>query len=303
MSQSPPQSSNRLTFSSADNLSGSLFMIGSMALFTIEDAIIKHLALDLPVSQILILFGLGGLVIFSLLTKLRGERIFTPALREPTLLIRSGFEVFGRLFFILAIAYSAFSTTSAILQATPLLVTAAGVFLFKERVSALRWSLIVLGFMGVLMVVRPGSDAFNATSILAVCGMIGFAGRDLGTRAAPKGLSFAQLGVYGFAALAVSGVLLLIWRGDLQPLSLTHWLWISLLWAIGVTAYTTLTLAMRTGELSVVTPFRYSRLLFAMAFAALIFKERPAPLELIGAMVIVVAGLLLMVTAKSRRKL
>lgn len=289
------------TSGAAGNVKGALFMVVAMALFAVEDTLLKQVSAHLPVSEILILFGLGGTVIFTLLTWQRGERIFNADLKHPALLIRSAFEVLGRLFFTLSLALTALSTTSAILQATPLLVAAASAVIFREKIAKLRWALIALGFVGVLLVLRPGLEGFSALSILAVLGMIGFAGRDLATRAAPKGLSYAQLGVYGFAMLIVSGVILLAWRGDMVvPTGFESLMLISAI-VVGVAAYTALTFAMRTGEVSMVTPFRYSRLLFAMILAAVVFNERPDAMELIGGTVIVAAGLALMLTGRRRR--
>lgn len=285
----------------AGNVKGALFMVVAMALFAVEDTLLKQVSSHLPVSEILILFGLGGTVIFTLLTWQRGERIFNADLKHPALLIRSAFEVLGRLFFTLSLALTALSTTSAILQATPLLVAAASAVIFREKIAKLRWALIALGFVGVLLVLRPGLDGFTPLSILAVLGMIGFAGRDLATRAAPKGLSYAQLGVYGFAMLIVSGVILLAWRGDMVVPTGFEALMLIAAIVVGVAAYTSLTFAMRTGEVSMVTPFRYSRLLFAMILAALVFHERPDAMELLGGAVIVAAGLALMLTGRGRR--
>ncbi|RPE71205.1 drug/metabolite transporter (DMT)-like permease [Pacificibacter maritimus] len=285
----------------AGNLMGAMSMVAAMALFAVEDTLLKHVSQRLPVSQILILFGLGGTFIFACLTWQRGERIFNKDLKHPALLIRAVFEVLGRLFFTLSLALTALSTTSAILQATPLLVAAASAVIFREKINGLRWSLIGLGFVGVLLVLRPGLDGFSSLSILAVLGMIGFAGRDLATRAAPKGLSYAQLGVYGFAMLVVSGVILLAWRGEMLRPTGAETLTLACATFVGVAAYTALTMAMRLGEVSVVTPFRYSRLLFAMILAALIFNERPDPLELTGGAVIVLSGLALMLTARKGR--
>lgn len=285
----------------AGNVMGAIFMVGAMALFAIEDTLLKQVSTHLPVSEILILFGLGGTVIFALLTWQRGERIFNADLKHPALLIRSLFEVLGRLFFTLSLALTALSTTSAILQATPLLVAAASAVIFREKISGLRWALIALGFVGVLLVLRPGLDGFTPLSILAVLGMIGFAGRDLATRAAPKGLSYAQLGVYGFAMLIVSGVIMLGWGGGMVVPTGFEALMMFAAIVVGVAAYTALTFAMRTGEVSMVTPFRYSRLLFAMILAAVVFHERPDAMELLGGAVIVAAGLALMLTGRGRR--
>ncbi|MBU2866823.1 DMT family transporter [Pacificibacter marinus] len=286
----------------AGNVAGAFFMVLAMALFAVEDTLLKQVSSHLPVSEILILFGSGGTLIFAGLTWQRGERIFNADLKHPALLIRSLFEVLGRLFFTLSLALTALSTTSAILQATPLLVAAASAVIFREKINGLRWALITLGFVGVLLVLRPGLDGFTPLSILAVLGMIGFAGRDLATRAAPKGLSYAQLGVYGFAMLIISGVILLAWRGQMVVPSGFEALMLIAAVVVGVAAYTALTFAMRTGEVSMVTPFRYSRLLFAMILAALVFQERPDAMELFGGAVIVLAGLALMLTGRKRAK-
>lgn len=285
----------------AGNLKGALLMVLSMALFSLEDMAIKQAATHLPLGQILTIFGLIGTLVFALLTAQRRERVVHPVMAERVMVIRAGFEVLGRVFFTLSLALTALSTTSAILQATPLMVAAAAVVIFREPVSLTRWALIALGFLGVLLVIRPGLDGFSPLSILAILGMIGFAGRDLATRAASPVLSYAQLGVTGFAALILSGALLSLWDG--------YWIWpalkdlgfILMATAVGVAAYTALTMAMRMGELSVVTPFRYSRLLFAMILGALVFGERPDALELLGGAVIVGAGVLLMLTSQASR--
>ncbi|SFI62129.1 DMT family transporter [Celeribacter neptunius] len=284
----------------AGNLKGALLMVLAMGCFALEDMAIKRATAHLPVGEVLVLFGLGGMAVFSILTLRRRERIIHPVMAEKVMILRAGFEIMGRVFFTLSLALTALSTTSAILQATPLMVAAAGVVFFHERVTLTRWALIALGFLGVLLVIRPGLDGFTPLSILAVLGMIGFAGRDLTTRAAPTVLSYAQLGVTGFAALVASGLLLTLLYGG--------WIWpsapdlgfVALAVIVGVSAYTALTMAMRMGELSVVTPFRYIRLLFAMALGALVFGERPDALELAGGAVIVGAGVLLMLTARRR---
>jgi len=289
-----------LTLLKAGNLRGALLMAMAMAGFSIEDMALKYVTAHVPVGEVLILFGLGGLTVFAVLTRQRRERIFHPILFTRVMAIRALFEMMGRVFFTLSLALTALSTTSAILQATPLVVAAAGVLIFREKVSPLRWALIALGFVGVLMVLRPGLSGFTPLSILAVLGMIGFAGRDLATRAAPPILSYAQLGVTGFAALIPSGAILLLWRGAWVMPSLVDLAFLSVAVVVGVIAYTGITMAMRMGELSVVTPFRYVRLLFAMILGALVFGERPDAMELAGGAVIVGAGVLLMISSRRR---
>lgn len=81
-----------------------------------------------------------------------------------------------------------------ILQASPLVVVASAALIFGERMGWRRWTVIGLGLVSVLIILRPGTDGFSALSLLALVGMLSFAGRDLASRAAPKSLSMAILG-------------------------------------------------------------------------------------------------------------
>jgi drug/metabolite transporter (DMT)-like permease len=273
------------------NALGSLWMVAAMAGFAVEDMFLKSAARELPVGQILMLFGGGGMVGFVILAARRGEAVLHPAILTPVLLVRCVFEVTGRLFYTLAIAFTPLSSASAILQATPLVVVMGAALIFGEKVGWRRWTAIVVGFVGVLVILRPGVEGFTALSLLAVLGTLGFAGRDLATRAAPAILSNLQLGIYGFAMMVPTGAVLLAFSGGAAVPSATAALQLAAATGVGVAAYYSLTVAMRTGEVSVVTPFRYTRLVFALVLGVLAFGERPDALTLLGSMIIVASGL------------
>lgn len=265
-------------------------MTGSMAGFAVEDVFVKAAAKVMPLGQILLIMGMVGVLVFALMAKSRGEALAPRAFVAPAMLLRSAFEVVGRLFYGLSIALTALSTTSAILQATPLVVVAAAAVFFGEKVGWQRWLAVIVGFIGVLIILRPGVEGFSVLSLLAVVGLLGFAGRDLATRAAPKGLSNRQLGILGFAMLASAGAILLVWSGgavlpDSHGLALVGGGSV-----VGILGYHALTGAMRTGEVSVVTPFRYTRLVFAMILAMAIFGERPDAATWAGAALVVASG-------------
>lgn len=278
-------------------------MILAMAAFAVEDMLIKAAAGHLAIGTILILFGTGGMLIFIGLALLKGEPLYHPAVLSRALLIRSCFEVMGRLFFALAIVLSPLSSASAILQATPLVVVLGGVLFFGERVGLLRWIAVLFGFIGVLMIIRPGVDSFNPASIFAVISTLGFAGRDLATRAAPPALTNLQLGIYGFLMLVICGLILQSWYAepfDITPmLSSSAGLQVSGAILFGVVAYNSLTRAMRTGDISIVTPFRYTRLIFAMFLGVFFFEERPDFLTMSGALIIVLSGTFILWHGKS----
>ena len=274
-----------------NNLKGSLLMVAAMAGFALEDMLVKAAAQDLPVGQVLIIFGCGGMMIFAASAMIRGEVLLHPQAFSRPLLIRAFFEILGRLGYTVAIALTPLSSASAILQAAPLVVAAGAVLVFGEKVGWRRWLAIVIGFIGVLMILRPGTGGFEPLSIFAVLGMIGFAGRDLATRAAPQSMTNAQLGLYGFAMMAVAGVIALSWTGGAMLPEGTSSLLLLAAIIMGVVGYSCLTGAMRTGEIGVVAPFRYIRLVFAMILGVLVFAERPDAMTLLGSAVIVASGL------------
>ncbi len=284
-----------------DNLRGAAFMVASMAGFAVEDVFLKSAAREMPLGQVLLIVGLCGAMVFALMARSRGEAILPAVMFTRPMLIRSGFEVSGRLFYSLAVALTPLSTTSAILQATPLFVVAAAAILFKEKVGWRRWSAICVGFVGVLIILRPGLEGFSLMSLLAVAGMIGFAGRDLATRAAPKVLSNRQLGIAGFAMLALTGAIVLVWTGGAVMPGPYAFALLAGNTVFAILGYHALTSAMRTGEVGFVTPFRYTRLVFAMVLAVAIFGENPDHHTLIGSGLIVASGIYTLIRGNRRK--
>jgi drug/metabolite transporter (DMT)-like permease len=276
------------------NMLGSIWMIASMAIFAIEDAFVKAASNALPVGQILIIFGMGGAVIFASMARLNNEPLFTKDVVSRPMRIRVIFEIIGRLFYVLAIAVTPLSSATVILQATPLVVVAGAAMVFGERVGWRRWSAIFIGLVGVIVIIQPGTDSFSMLSVLAIIGMIGFAGRDLASRAAPATLSTSILGLYGFLSIVVAGSIFSIWQGASFVLPDVYTSF-NLAGAIlsGVAAYSCLMKAMRTGEVSAVTPFRYTRLLFGITLGVVLFGESLSSTMLLGSGLIVSSGLFL----------
>ncbi len=286
------------------NLMGCIWMVASMAAFALEDTLIKIVSQTLPVGQILILFGLGGAFLFACLILVNRERFFSPEVVSGPMRIRVVFEITGRLFFVLSISLLPLSTATVILQATPLIVVAGAARFFGENVGWRKWVAILIGLIGVVVIVQPGTGGFSILSILAVLGMIGFAGRDLASRAAPTSISATILGFYGFLSVAIAGVLFAAWQRApfVQPDAGTT---LILLGAIctGVVAYWCLMRAMRTGEVSFVTPFRYSRMLFGVLLGVVVFGEQLSNSMIMGSAMIIASGLFVALFSKSAIKI
>lgn len=197
------------TISGRANMLGALWMVAAMAGFAVEDMVLKLAAAGLPAWQVLVSFGAGGVLVFWIAARVRGERIAPPEAFHRTMLIRDGFEILGRLFYTLAYIHAPLAFATVVLQAAPLVVVAGAALVFGETVGWRRWTAILVGFAGVAIMIRPDAQGLDAVAATyAVLGMLGFACRDLATRAAPPALGPAALGVWGFLAILVAG---LIW--------------------------------------------------------------------------------------------
>lgn len=282
------------------NLLGSIWMVASMGIFAIEDAFVKAASTTLSVGQILIIFGLGGAVVFAGLARFNNEPLFVQDIVSRPMRIRVIFEIVGRLFYVLAITLTPLSAATVILQATPLVVVVGAALIFGEKVGWRRWFAIFVGLIGVVIIIQPGTDSFSVLSILAIVGMFGFAGRDLASRAAPATLSTNILGLYGFLSIVVAGGVFSIWEGAtfVYPDIETSFYLLGAILA-GVAAYSCLMKAMRTGEVSAVTPFRYTRLLFGISLGVVMFGEQLSSEMMFGSSMIVFSGLFILWRGKS----
>lgn len=265
-------------------------MVASMAGFTIEDSLIKLATRQISLGQVLVVVGVFGMCIFAILARRSGDQIWNPGYLSKKMLWRSSFEVMGRLCYTAALVLVPLTLATAILQATPLFVVAGAAIFLGEKVGWRRWSAIILGFIGVLVILRPGLEGFSPLAILAVLGMLGFAGRDLATRAAPPALSNMQLGVVGFAMLALAGVIVSIYDPRWVMPSTQVLFLLAMIIAVAFFSYQMLTMAMRTGDVSAVTPWRYSRLISAAAAGLFVFGEAPDTATIIGSAMIVASG-------------
>ncbi|MFD0858183.1 DMT family transporter [Roseovarius aquimarinus] len=274
-----------------DNLRGSLLMVVAMAGFAAEDLFVKLLSEDLPVGQILMMLGAAGCAVFAVAAKAQGTRLIGPVLLTRAVMLRNLGEIIAAVSYVTALAMADLSTVSAILQATPLAVTLGAALFMGAQVGWRRWSAILVGMMGVLMIVRPGLDAFDISSVFAVIAVAGLAVRDLATRVIPPNVSSMQLSCYAFGTMVpTGGVLLLFSGGGTMPEPLA-WAYLFGAMVFGVLGYYFIVGAMRIGEIAAVTPFRYARLVFALILGMFLLGERPDLWTLLGAAIIIATGL------------
>ena len=275
-----------------DNLRGATVMVLAMLGFALEDAVIKLLAGALPVGQIIGMLGIASAILFAGICRAQGRALWSRSFLTPAVILRNVSEAIGALGFVTAISLMPLSSASAILQAGPLLVTLGAALFLGEPVGWRRWAAIIVGFFGVLLIIRPGTSDFDWYSIYAVIGVIGLAVRDLAIRRIPPEISSMQLSMLAFLSLIpAAAILMIVAQAPLVSPSATQWALVGGIVLIGALAYFGITYASRIGEISFVVPFRYSRMVFALIIGMAVFGENPDALTLLGAAVIIGSGL------------
>lgn len=272
-----------------DNIRGALFMTLAMGLFASEDVLIKTVMARVPMGIVLIVVGGVGALVFAILAGIRGHSVFTRRFFHPVIVIRNLGELIGTACFVVGLTTVPLGLLSALLQANPLFVNIGAILFLGMTVGWRRWLAIAVGLIGVVVILRPGFDAFQPSALLGLGAAIGLAVRDVATRVTPPDLHPFQTSSWGFVMGTISGALLLFVDPPVIPSASDMGVLLAAT-ALGMTGYYLLTRAMQTGDVPAVTPFRYTRLVYAMIFALVFFAEVPDTLTLVGAALIVGAG-------------
>lgn len=268
-----------------------LLMILAMALLALSDMYIKLSSQVFSPGYVMFLLSLGGTFCFMLIAKWQRANLLSRDALHPWVLARSGLEIIGGLGLVMSIGVIPLSLFAAIMQMAPLVVTLGAAVFLKEPVGLRRWLAIFAGIIGMLLVIRPGTDGFEPAALFAVMGVCGLGMRDLITRLSPPHIPSISLATWGFTATIPVGFGLILVSpvpNDITVLSMSHMAAGILVTALG---YYAVTQAMRMAPAAIVSPFRYTRLIFTMSLGILVFGERPDGLTLLGAAIILSAGL------------
>ena len=273
-----------------DYLRGILAMVAACASFAFGDTIMKLIAGSVPTSELLFirgLFVLAGAVAacaylgaFSVL-----HRAFSTVMAA-----RAGGDTIGAWSFQLALARMPYADLSAIGQLSPLTITAASALLFAEKVGWRRWTATAIGFLGVLLIIRPGSSTFNWWALAGIASVLGSTIRDLATRRVDPSVPPPMITIFSAGLTIATSLIVALW---------VPWTWPSALIVFALFCAAMFSLfgqwctivAVRTAEISAVVPFRYSIIIFAIISGMTVFGHFPDPVTLLGILIVCAAGL------------
>ena len=273
------------------NIKGAVLMTGCMLTYVINDAFMKLLFSEIALFQAIFLRSLITVLPILVMTWITKVAIRNLSyLNKRLLLVRVSAEVCATIAFLLALKHMPLANVTAILQALPLAITmAAGLFL-SEPVGWRRWIAILLGFTGVLIIVRPGLEGFNIYSLSALAAIFFITVREIFTRKLTSKVPTITVALSTVIGIGMfSGIMMI--GTEWQPVSASSWLLI-LGAGVSVLIATFLSvMAMQTGEISFVSTFRYTAMLGAIGVGILIFDDWPDQLTLVGTLIIVLTGI------------
>jgi drug/metabolite transporter (DMT)-like permease len=298
----PPQANPAQPDQSGDNIKAIMLMAFSMVLFAFDDAAIKAAGnlgdSSASPGEILIIKGVLGTLVYGALMWREGNRM-TPAfvgamLSDKAIAWRTAGDLLAAGAIVTALTLMPLSNVAAILQVLPLVVTLGAAVILREAVGWRRWSAILIGFLGVMIIIRPGTSGYDINTIWALLAVLGLAIRDVAARRMQARFSTFSI-VTMVAALLIPTGLGMHWvmEGDrlFTQIAPAAWAYIIGGGFFGMAAYYAITISTRMGELSVVAPYRYTRLVAALILAYIFFGEVPDIWMILGATLVIGAGL------------
>ena len=279
----------------------------AMASFLTNDALVKYVSQSLPAAQLIFIRGMFAtsllLVVAYTMGLLRAPRVGETAawryVMQRPVLLRSFLDVLGTMTYLGALFHMPIGNATAINMAAPLFMTLLAVLVFRERVGAGRWLATATGFVGVLLVVQPAADGFNAWALVCLLSALLSSSRDLVTRAIHVDVPSVLITVAAAFATALFAGAICAFQGW-QPVTAGQ---LGLLAAASVflsSAYYLIVVGMRGGDISVVAPFRYTALVFALVIGWVVWGDVPNALAWAGIMLLVGAGLYMMRSGRGR---
>jgi drug/metabolite transporter (DMT)-like permease len=273
-----------------NNPRGIVYMMTAMALFVSNDALMKFASQSVPPPQAIFVRGVVVTLLLIALAAAQGQLRHWPKLADRNVLGRTVLEGFGSYGYLFALAHLPLAIALAINMAVPLVVLPLAVVVLAEKVGWRRWSALVVGFAGVLLILKPGPQGVDWWAVLALVSTGAHAMRDVMTRSIPVAIPSVLVATLSAGVLAAgSGVLVLM--SGWQPMDGTAWASVTAASLVVTGAMYVLVVSTRIGEASVITGFRYTAMLWGIFLGYVIWGYLPDATAWAGMALIVGAGL------------
>lgn len=273
----------------------------AMGLFIANDALVKYVSESLPAAQLIFIRGVFATCLLLVAAWLMGalKRSAVPGsgawqqLTQRPVLARAALDALATMAYLTSLFHLPIGNASAINMAAPMFIALYAALAWREQVSLGRWLAIGSGFAGVLLIVQPAADGFNAWSLMCLFATLLHTMRDLITRRIALTVPSILITLTTSAAVVLLTGPLMLLQGW-QPVSAAQVALLAAASALLSAAYYLIIVGMRSGELSLVAPFRYTALLYALLIGWIVWGDIPNALAWSGIVLMVVAGLVML---------
>jgi drug/metabolite transporter (DMT)-like permease len=265
-------------------------MVGSTLCYLFGDTAVKLAAEAVSVPQIIVVRGALTAVLVVIAAAAAGVLRYWRGMFTRPVLVRGGFDAATTLMFTNALANMRIADATAVINAAPIAGTLLAIVVLKERVDALRWMAIIIGFVGVVLVLRPEAGSFNFYGLLALGATVMVAGREVATRRVAADVPSLIVTLWSALTVTVVGLVGSLAAGAWKPIAYSDLglIFVSALFLFG--AYHTSVISLRLGEVSLVGPFRYLIIVWGLGMGFLVWGDVPGLAELSGMALIAAAG-------------
>lgn len=282
------------------NIKASLLIMLAMTFISCNDAIIKTMTESLGIGQVLLIRGLMACLLFIIILKFKKMPIFPKQARSRINIGRASCEMCATCCFITGLSLMPIATVSTLTWTSPILSTLLAALILKERVIALRWLAVLLGFIGILLVTNPFSGEFSSVMFLPLMAAAFVAIRDIFTRRIPDELHSIYITLATLILVTCAGLIISLF--DWRPVYSNHVFALScsaILLGCGFFIQIT---AVRMGELSFISPFSYFGIIVALILGILFWQEYPTLMMLCGVVLIIISGITIMLSQRKIRQ-
>lgn len=304
MTQSPPSPAQAESLAGAakHNTRAIIAMLVAMSGFIINDTCVKLAGETLPLGMVVLVRGVMACALMIVLALALGQWRPIPREARKPLGARVVGEIGCTFLYLTALMAMPLANATAILQAMPLVMTIAAATFLRERVGWQRWAAVAAGLVGMLMVVQPGMAGFDANALIAISALAFMAVRDLSNRFIPRSAPTIMVAFTTMLAVTIMGGVLVAIDGVERLPNAREMLYLTGSACFLTLAFYFITDAMRTGELSVVAPFRYSIIVWAFILGYVVWGDVPGLLRSAGIALIVSSGLFILYREQVRRR-
>jgi len=285
----------------AANRRGIMCMAGAMSCFVANDAFVKYVSQTVPIAQMVFVRSIFVTLIIFAIARATGATRRMPDAVRPRVLLRAVIDAAATLLYLAALVHLPIANATAINLAAPLFMTVFAVMFLREQVNLARWLAILAGFAGVVLIIQPRAEGFNAWALLSLAATVLHATRDLLTRGIPRDIPSILITV---AATVSACVMSAIWTftEGWRPIGGIELLLVACAAVFVSAGFYLIVASMRQGEMSVIGPFRYTGLLVALVLGYAIWGDIPNLMAWAGIVLMMASGLYILLGERRRAR-